>query len=419
MRNIPTLTQIESVISPNAGRYVMLGIICLGMAFIAHADEPQTSGLEEYLKNVNSVEARRVSEIVVSPSGRFAAAVLHTSENYYMDYMVGIRSRMLVLVDIDRRQMIPLTDPSEDSHRPAWCPEGFRLAFFSRREGVPGLEVIDVRSRARQRLARISWAARNPIGTDAQIMWSNDGHSIAYVVQPGVPWEEQLLKRFSVAPAALTEPIVIKQMKPVPAHYQSQGMTGGFDNPVKEVWIVGARNGKRRKVLSSRPASMELLNVDTNEKPEVFLVRDGEEVSTISISDEDQETRRTSVVFRILGKFKTFRKVSHDKFFFLVESDDGVWTLWALTARGDRTYHSAVVAKGLKHKELAPLLVSSDGKFVLGSRHKGTSEHLVSLPARAGYRAGHFWGRLCHARCGWRASFGRRHFGRGCNKYRT
>ncbi|MBI4471106.1 MAG: PD40 domain-containing protein, partial [Acidobacteria bacterium] len=88
----------------------------------------------------------------------------------------------LHIVSADGETAITLTDTAGDERDPAWSPDGKQLAFVERLAGRTYLAVIDIESRAVQRLAETP---------ASDLQWSGDGKSIAFVADPLLPSDDR------------------------------------------------------------------------------------------------------------------------------------------------------------------------------------------------------------------------------------
>lgn len=210
---------------------IALPLLILLASATAFADEAQ-------LRALLRASDLRAESLHVAPDGRSVIAVVRTAIAPYRDDFVGLGARALFLIDLRARSMRALTEGAEDARAPAWSPDSTRIAFFTR---AFQLVTLDLSTGARTVIGSIEGNARNPVGTDAEVVWSDGGQSVAYTVQPEVPWNERFIDRATVAPATLDGPIVVDGASADAPLLRAQGMRGAFFAETPKELRIGSR----------------------------------------------------------------------------------------------------------------------------------------------------------------------------------
>ena len=180
---------------------------------------------------------KAVGRVALSPDGAQVAF-----EVKRFDLAENRNFVQLMLADVATGAVRPLTRGRHGDTRPAWSPDGRRLAFLSDREKPAGLWVMSMSGGEPLRLT-------DRDGSVHDFAWSPDGRRLAFTRQPLN--EREKLERDGRSAELKKRP----QFKHVTRLFHKLDGVGWWNGEYTHVWVVGASGGPAPGGRARRPGS--------------------------------------------------------------------------------------------------------------------------------------------------------------------
>ena len=222
-------------------RYAMLAALfsvgTLAMpstALASNERESLTTDSERYFKSEDIFNLEYVSEVQVSPNGKYVAYVRRSN-----DIMSDSSRANVWLASVDGKSHRPLLSSKKSYYSIRWSPDGSRLAYLSNEEGKPQLYV---RWMDTGQTALVTNVTSNP----SNITWSPDGKHIAFTMSVDAKEKPLDIKMPKKPDGAKWSPSFQYITK---ARYQADGR-GILEPAYTHIFIVPADGGTARQLTS-------------------------------------------------------------------------------------------------------------------------------------------------------------------------
>ena len=196
--------------------------------------ESFTTDSERYFKSEDIFNLEYVSEVQVSPNGKYVAYVRRSN-----DIMSDSSRANVWLASVDGKSHRPLLSSKKSYYSIRWSPDGSRLAYLSNEEGKPQLYV---RWMDTGQTALVTNVTSNP----SNITWSPDGKHIAFTMSVDAKEKPLDIKMPKKPDGAKWSPSFQYITK---ARYQADGR-GILEPAYTHIFIVPADGGTARQLTS-------------------------------------------------------------------------------------------------------------------------------------------------------------------------
>ncbi|MEC9168643.1 MAG: S9 family peptidase [Pseudomonadota bacterium] len=196
--------------------------------------ESLTTDSERYFKSEDIFNLEYVSEVQVSPNGKYVAYVRRSN-----DIMSDSSRANVWLASVDGKSHRPLLSSKKSYYSIRWSPDGSRLAYLSNEEGKPQLYV---RWMDTGQTALVTNVTSNP----SNITWSPDGKHIAFTMSVDAKEKPLDIKMPKKPDGAKWSPSFQYITK---ARYQADGR-GILEPAYTHIFIVPADGGTARQLTS-------------------------------------------------------------------------------------------------------------------------------------------------------------------------
>ncbi len=203
-------------------------------ALASNERESLTTDSERYFKSEDIFNLEYVSEVQVSPNGKYVAYVRRSN-----DIMSDSSRANVWLASVDGKSHRPLLSSKKSYYSIRWSPDGSRLAYLSNEEGKPQLYV---RWMETGQTALVTNVTSNP----SNITWSPDGKHIAFTMSVDAkekPLDVKMPKKPDGAKWSPSFQYITK------ARYQADGR-GILEPAYTHIFIVPADGGTARQLTS-------------------------------------------------------------------------------------------------------------------------------------------------------------------------
>lgn len=203
-------------------------------ALASNERESLTTDSERYFKSEDIFNLEYVSEVQVSPNGKYVAYVRRSN-----DIMSDSSRANVWLASVDGKSHRPLLSSKKNYYSIRWSPDGSRLAYLSNEEGKPQLYV---RWMDTGQTALVTNVTSNP----SNITWSPDGKHIAFTMSVDAkekPLDVKMPKKPDGAKWSPSFQYITK------ARYQADGR-GILEPAYTHIFIVPADGGTARQLTS-------------------------------------------------------------------------------------------------------------------------------------------------------------------------
>ena len=203
-------------------------------ALASKESESLTTDSERYFKSEDIFNLEYVSEVQVSPNGKYVAYVRRSN-----DIMSDSSRANVWLASVDGKSHRPLLSSKKSYYSIRWSPDGSRLAYLSNEEGKPQLYV---RWMDTGQTALVTNVTSNP----SNITWSPDGKHIAFTMSVDAkekPLDVKMPKKPDGAKWSPSFQYITK------ARYQADGR-GILEPAYTHIFIVPADGGTARQLTS-------------------------------------------------------------------------------------------------------------------------------------------------------------------------
>lgn len=203
-------------------------------ALASNERESLTSDSGRYFKSEDIFNLEYVSEVQVSPNGKYVAYVRRSN-----DIMSDSSRANVWLASVDGKSHRPLLSSKKSYYSIRWSPDGSRLAYLSNEEGKPQLYV---RWMDTGQTALVTNVTSNP----SNITWSPDGKHIAFTMSVDAkekPLDVKMPKKPDGAKWSPSFQYITK------ARYQADGR-GILEPAYTHIFIVPADGGTARQLTS-------------------------------------------------------------------------------------------------------------------------------------------------------------------------
>ena len=203
-------------------------------ALASNERESLTTDSERYFKSEDIFNLEYVSEVQVSPNGKYVAYVRRSN-----DIMSDSSRANVWLASVDGKSHRPLLSSKKSYYSIRWSPDGSRLAYLSNEEGKPQLYV---RWMDTGQTALVTNVTSNP----SNITWSPDGKHIAFTMSVDAkekPLDVKMPKKPDGAKWSPSFQYITK------ARYQADGR-GILESAYTHIFIVPADGGTARQLTS-------------------------------------------------------------------------------------------------------------------------------------------------------------------------
>ena len=203
-------------------------------ALASKESESLTTDSERYFKSEDIFNLEYVSEVQVSPNGKYIAYVRRSN-----DIMSDSSRANVWLASVDGKSHRPLLSSKKSYYSIRWSPDGSRLAYLSNEEGKPQLYV---RWMDTGQTALVTNVTSNP----SNITWSPDGKHIAFTMSVDAkekPLDVKMPKKPDGAKWSPSFQYITK------ARYQADGR-GILEPAYTHIFIVPADGGTARQLTS-------------------------------------------------------------------------------------------------------------------------------------------------------------------------
>ena len=203
-------------------------------ALASNERESLTTDSERYFKSEDIFNLEYVSEVQVSPNGKYVAYVRRSN-----DIMSDSSRANVWLASVDGKSHRPLLSSKKNYYSIRWSPDGSRLAYLSNEEGKPQLYVrwMDTGQTA---------LVTNVTSSPSNITWSPDGKHIAFTMSVDAkekPLDVKMPKKPDGAKWSPSFQYITK------ARYQADGR-GILEPAYTHVFIVPSDGGTARQLTS-------------------------------------------------------------------------------------------------------------------------------------------------------------------------
>lgn len=203
-------------------------------ALASNERESLTTDSERYFKSEDIFNLEYVSEVQVSPNGKYVAYVRRSN-----DIMSDSSRANVWLASVDGKSHRPLLSSKKSYYSIRWSPDGSRLAYLSNEEGKPQLYV---RWMDTGQTALVTNVTSNP----SNITWSPDGKHIAFTMSVDAKEKPLDIKMPKKPDGAKWSPSFQYITK---ARYQADGR-GVLEPAYTHIFIVPADGGTARQLTS-------------------------------------------------------------------------------------------------------------------------------------------------------------------------
>ena len=203
-------------------------------ALASNERESLTTDSERYFKSEDIFNLEYVSEVQVSPNGKYVAYVRRSN-----DIMSDSSRANVWLASVDGKSHRPLLSSKKSYYSIRWSPDGSRLAYLSNEEGKPQLYV---RWMDTGQTALVTNVTSNP----RNITWSPDGKHIAFTMSVDAKEKPLDIKMPKKPDGAKWSPSFQYITK---ARYQADGL-GILEPAYTHIFIVPADGGTARQLTS-------------------------------------------------------------------------------------------------------------------------------------------------------------------------
>ncbi len=203
-------------------------------ALASNERESLTTDSERYFKSEDIFNLEYVSEVQVSPNGKYVAYVRRSN-----DIMSDSSRANVWLASVDGKSPRPLLSSKKSYYSIRWSPDGSRLAYLSNEEGKPQLYV---RWMDTGQTALVTNVTSNP----SNITWSPDGKHIAFTMSVDAKEKPLDIKMPKKPDGAKWSPSFQYITK---ARYQADGR-GILEPAYTHIFIVPADGGTARQLTS-------------------------------------------------------------------------------------------------------------------------------------------------------------------------
>ncbi|AMJ97393.1 prolyl oligopeptidase family serine peptidase [Alteromonas macleodii] len=203
-------------------------------ALASNERESLTSDSGRYFKSEDIFNLEYVSEVQVSPNGKYVAYVRRSN-----DIMADSSRANVWLASVDGKSHRPLLSSKKSYYSIRWSPDGSRLAYLSNEEGKPQLYV---RWMDTGQTALVTNVTSNP----SNITWSPDGKHIAFTMSVDAKEKPLNIKMPKKPDGAKWSPSFQYITK---ARYQADGR-GILEPAYTHIFIVPADGGTARQLTS-------------------------------------------------------------------------------------------------------------------------------------------------------------------------
>ena len=203
-------------------------------ALASKESESLTTDSERYFKSEDIFNLEYVSEVQVSPNGKYVAYVRRSN-----DIMSDSSRANVWLASVDGKSHRPLLSSKKSYYSIRWSPDGSRLAYLSNEEGKPQLYV---RWMDTGQTALVTNVTSNP----SNITWSPDGKHIAFTMSVDAkekPLDVKMPKKPDGAKWSPSFQYITK------ARYKADGR-GILEPAYTHIFIVPADGGTARQLTS-------------------------------------------------------------------------------------------------------------------------------------------------------------------------
>ncbi len=203
-------------------------------ALASNERESLTTDSERYFKSEDIFNLEYVSEVQVSPNGKYVAYVRRSN-----DIMSDSSRANVWLASVDGKSHRPLLSSKKSYYSIRWSPDGSRFAYLSNEEGKPQLYV---RWMDTGQTALVTNVTSNP----SNITWSPDGKHIAFTMSVDAKEKPLDIKMPKKPDGAKWSPSFQYITK---ARYQADGR-GILEPAYTHIFIVPADGGTARQLTS-------------------------------------------------------------------------------------------------------------------------------------------------------------------------
>ncbi|MFD3304957.1 S9 family peptidase [Alteromonas macleodii] len=203
-------------------------------ALASKESESLTTDSERYFKSEDIFNLEYVSEVQVSPNGKYVAYVRRSN-----DIMSDSSRANVWLASVDGKSHRPLLSSKKSYYSIRWSPDGSRLAYLSNEEGKPQLYA---RWMDTGQTALVTNVTSNP----SNITWSPDGKHIAFTMSVDAKEKPLDIKMPKKPDGAKWSPSFQYITK---ARYQADGR-GILEPAYTHIFIVPADGGTARQLTS-------------------------------------------------------------------------------------------------------------------------------------------------------------------------
>jgi len=203
-------------------------------ALASNERESLTTDSERYFKSEDIFNLEYVSEVQVSPNGKYVAYVRRSN-----DIMSDSSRANVWLASVDGKSHRPLLSSKKSYYSIRWSPDGSRLAYLSNEEGKPQLYV---RWMDTGQTALVTNVTSNP----SNITWSPDGKHIAFTMSVDAKEKPLDIKMPKKPDGAKWSPSFQYITK---ARYQADGR-GILEPAYTHIFIVPSDGGTARQLTS-------------------------------------------------------------------------------------------------------------------------------------------------------------------------